>query len=1291
MATLISRANGNLTGSTAFAAIATGSGASVTGTAAGTLSTNTSQTSATFTITNGEVVDGVMLKLDRQGTSGTFTVALYKNNVLQQSVVVNHGDLPSDTSWIFFKFAGTVTGAGTADYDVRISNQPGASSLLVYTSGTLAGFQRFLRTTTTATPNAADDLYIVGELTQAAALTFTADTSPGSAVMTNVSSFTGLSVGQTVYSSDDGVARTISALDPGASTVTTSTTWNNIRTGATFYIGAVQTDITVTMDQLASNTSVYQRVFTGDTTSGSQGVANVSSMSGLALGNPVSGPSIASANFNFIFGLPGGSNLQLFATGGVTTATGATITAQTGYGAIHIGKRGILSFAATAATNFLLRMFGDLNVWGDGTLNIGTVGTPCPRDSTMVLEFGPATDGGYGLIANDGATVTMQGLSRTSGKNVVSCKAVGGFFTGNITSGNNVITGVSDFTDVANGQFISRIVTGGITPGTTISSFDTGAQTITMSANAIGTSSGATLLTGSAIGATTLPVDTDTGWLSGDLIAIASTNRTASDCEAGKLTADAGASSLAANGWVAAATGQVLPLTGSGGLLAPHNGNSPVQAEIINLTRNVKVRSISPTLMTYVFLGALCTADIDWVEFYYMGENTANKRGIEIPAGTTANPKNIQYCSIHDCEDYGLYNVGGTQFNLVFSNNVMWNCASVTGPAINLNAITNNDWTISGNIIIRTLNGTGATLADIGGTFTNNVVAGAASTGISLTETSAVFGTFSGNVTHSGGASGVATGTGQSGTISDTTVWRNNSSGLNLSNMLGAHFDGVVAFGNNSQNISLPASGEITFTDAVLNGDSSFSTGGAVTSSNTGGSGTFTFNDCSFGVASGILTAHTAADINPTGLQSPKMFFNNCLFGSATEVATPYYLSPRAIVASSNHDQTSGNHKFWKKGGTGQSDATIYKTAAPSERLTPASTIVTAGAVPSFTGAFTNGGTVVSSVSDFRPLAVGQFIVSSGFSVLGIITALDSGAGTITVDRPHTGTSGGSTLYIQPKLESSSRLVTVDSGGTRSVSVWVRKQQENLMSYSDFSTNWGLTFATTTTGQTDWDGGTTATKFLETANAGTSHGVTRSTSVTITSGATYTASFYVKGGLGRQWIRFVEDTRASWFDITSGVVGTANAAHTLSITSIGSGWYRCSVTFVAGDTTHNPAIWTATADNDSAAFLGDITKGFLAGGYQLERAATAGVYQATTSDTYTGYNGSQPRLVCKANPALGVDVDTVLDTMTVAWGNWEVLTGNTPTAVGDHGAFELVVDADGTTGWVNVDDWQVAA
>lgn len=73
----------------------------------------------------------------------------------------------------------------------------------------------------------------------------------------------------------------------------------------------------------------------------------------------------------------------------------------------------------------------------------------------------------------------------------------------------------------------------------------------------------------------------------------------------------------------------------------------------------------------------------------------------------------------------------------------------------------------------------------------------------------------------------------------------------------------------------------------------------------------------------------------------------------------------------------------------------------------------------------------------------------------------------------------------------------------------------------------------------------------------------------------------------------------------------------------------------------------------------------------------------------TAYNGNQPRLIQRADAATGNNTDTVLATATnAANGAWQLLTA-TISAVNDNCAITLYIDCDGTTGWVNVDDWLV--
>ena len=89
---------------------------------------------------------------------------------------------------------------------------------------------------------------------------------------------------------------------------------------------------------------------------------------------------------------------------------------------LTISDGGTLNYGITAATAYYLQLDGNLIVYNQGTLTIGTVGSEIPRDGSAILEFDPTADGGMGLIVKNGGTFTAQGLSRTVGKNIISCK-----------------------------------------------------------------------------------------------------------------------------------------------------------------------------------------------------------------------------------------------------------------------------------------------------------------------------------------------------------------------------------------------------------------------------------------------------------------------------------------------------------------------------------------------------------------------------------------------------------------------------------------------------------------------------------------------------------------------------------------------------------------------------------------------------------------------------------------------------------------------------------------------------
>lgn len=551
------------------------------------------------------------------------------------------------------------------------------------------------------------------------------------------------------------------------------------------------------------------------------------------------------------------------------TVTSRTVTmdstAATDYGAgstslitpaLSICQQGALTYGTTAATNYILRLSGALVVYAEGTINIGTTGTPIPRDSTAVLEFDCAADGDFGGVSRAGSSGTnIQGLSRTSGKNVSWCA----------------------------------------------------------------------LNTDESAGQTTLGVDTDTGWLSGDEIVVASTTTTAAQSELRTLSGDAGASSM----------------TVSSGLTNAHSGTSPTQAEVILLTRNVKIRSVSSTAMAYWYFGTTAVADLDWAEFRYIGTITSGKRGIE--SDITTGSLNINHCSIYDCEGTALLFGSTNSSNHTVSDLVIYNTATPfahSGTSLSsTNSFTN---------VFSITSSSGFSLTGGGFSVVNNlhVVGSAGNPTFAGTYSNSV--TFSNVNIHSGAQMTTNTILGNKGTLSNWQIWRNTTYGWTINGTLtNLNIEGLVMFGSPSGSLSLSSAiFGLYIKDFVSSGDTSFASTNGVNIANN--MANVVFDSPDFSTVTGIKTAHTnditvAASVTTA---SVNVLLRNAKLGASTEISgqtnlTTYYDDPiSGSVRVQRKDQTDDSHVIWLSNGTIINDTAIYNTAAPSVRMTPTSSTI---------------------------------------------------------------------------------------------------------------------------------------------------------------------------------------------------------------------------------------------------------------------------------------------------------------------------------------------------------------
>lgn len=537
---------------------------------------------------------------------------------------------------------------------------------------------------------------------------------------------------------------------------------------------------------------------------------------------------------------------------------------------VAIGKNGVLTWGVTAATNYILRISGRMFIYHGGTMNMGTTGSPIPRDSSHELQFdNTGTDGDFGL--NVYGTFNGQGQSRTAAKIFTKCL----------------------------------------------------------------------LNTDEAAAQTVLGVDTDTGWLNGDDVAIAPTTRTASQVEERTLNGGAGASSI----------------TVSVGLTNAHSGTSPTQATVILLTRNCRIVSVSTTVMGYVLFGAAATVDCDWVMFRYMGANVTGKRGVEINT-TSSGSCTMDYCSVRNFDNHGIYVTGTSAANFFIRNCVGYKVGGQGSTFAGIGIYTDiasSTWEVSDCVILSANQSGGSNFRfeSLRGTI-QRILGASCVEGIvvdfsALSGGRAASGTLDTWTVHSN-TNGFQFGDIIGGRISTLTSWRNNSGGssggLVWNNRIGGlTIHGLTLFGNATNNMACASSaalvGELIIRNGVFAGDSTFSTAnGFQFPSAIGGAWgqRMIFENCTFGVASGIFVAHSTCDIDFTA-NTPRMIqlvLRNTLLASTTEFANRTSLTARSYIADQKQDQVANDHQTdYPALGIVSREASIFHTDAPSEKLAP--------------------------------------------------------------------------------------------------------------------------------------------------------------------------------------------------------------------------------------------------------------------------------------------------------------------------------------------------------------------
>jgi hypothetical protein len=144
-----------------------------------------------------------------------------------------------------------------------------------------------------------------------------------------------------------------------------------------------------------------------------------------------------------------------------------------------------------------------------------------------------------------------------------------------------------------------------------------------------------------------------------------------------------------------------------------------------------------------------------------------------------------------------------------------------------------------------------------------------------------------------------------------------------------------------------------------------------------------------------------------------------------------------------------------------------------------------------------------------------------------------------------------------------------------------------------------------------------------------SSGATRWIYQTLTSvSAIYTRSVYAKAQ--NKSIVYIDATGAgtviAYFNLSSGTVGTVSAGYTATITAVGNGWYRCTMTNSTAAAMSFSGIYGVADADGSTTVTANGTDGIYLWGAQFVSGSSAGTYQRIAAATDYATAGFLPYL-----------------------------------------------------------------
>ncbi len=474
-----------------------------------------------------------------------------------------------------------------------------------------------------------------------------------------------------------------------------------------------------------------------------------------------------------------------------------------------------------------------------------------------------------------------------------------------------------------------------------------------------------------AAGATTVTLDsTPTGWSQNDNIGFPSTTTTATQAEVRVLGATVSSSSAVVT----------VALTNA------HGGNSTtlVQGHVCNLSRNVRIQSVSATLTAVVRInGSNTSVSFNYTLFLMMGATTAATGAISLFG---SNNSSLCVVVVSNCVIYqttplaaGQGFIQGTTglsatfpCSYTFNNNVIWgilqtpiSITSTTAGALSTRIWTNNLFVRSGSATINDWFALGT-----GTIFTSGVGSGM---NLSITATTFPTGTvsnwdnmeFYSNATNGFVISGAVVVTATSSVtavFNNWTAWRNTSN-LRISDIFLPHARSILKFNNMRLFGNTSGQGQLAIyaiQNATIDFVNSYFWGGTTLTAQLGvyGPGIGTpviidsvfFTDCTFGrdhlgnvsnFSTAIFSINTFRGANNIIVKNPTM--SGTIVSRTTTTRDWGYASGVILY---NLNNVAGDNYIYTNSSTISNDTSIFKTSSPSTRITP---VAVGGTTPSTT------------------------------------------------------------------------------------------------------------------------------------------------------------------------------------------------------------------------------------------------------------------------------------------------------------------------------------------------------